>query len=232
MRTTIALSLVPLAALALAACASDKPPPPSLDVSPPQDSPTSIPDGPLDGKVHGAAFKLGDARYFVDQRRGYEKTDVILSAGATTDRCADTRPADATAVWLRHKGTDPIVPGEVRVKPRTPGPWEVHYQTKVDGKWRGNGDAAALLVIREIRADQTLVGDLSVCFADHEKSCVSGSFQAGFCPIRIDQPIRATEPPEPNFDKIPRKNDAGAAPGAPLDAAAPPGATPADGGTR
>lgn len=219
-----------LSLLVVATCASAgslacaKKAPPSLDVSSPQSSPESIPDAPLSGKVRGAAFKLADARYYVDQRRGFEKIDILLGGAAAADRCGPTNPVDGPAVWLRHLGAQKIEPEKASGKPRQPSPWEVHYQVRDKEGWVGNGDSAYLLVIRAVRPDKTIVGDLSVCFADHEKSCVSGSFEAFFCPIAIDAPVRGTEQAEPIPAKWVRKPGASAsvAP-APSDGAAPSG---------
>ena len=55
-------------------------------------------------------------------------------------------------------------------------------------------------MIRNVRADLQVEGDLSVCFADGMDSCVSGAFSARYCPIAIDAPVRGTQvmehPPE------------------------------------
>jgi hypothetical protein len=127
-------------------------------------------------------------------------------------------------VWLRRRGPEPITRGEVRLTPKSDGPWEVHYQVKGHRGWEGNGAAAALLVIREIRNDGTLVGDLSACFADGQKSCVSGSFVAHPCPIRIDAPVRGIEVPETPEAYLRRHGGAAAAS---ASAPAPPASVPA-----
>ena len=210
-------ALIASLVFATSACNHAKKAPPSLDISAPQQSLDAIPTAPVSGKIHGAAFRIGDARYTIDQRRGYEKLDIVLSAGTASDRCAATSPADSPAVWLRHPGEAKVEPTKATLTPRGGGPWEVHYQVREKEGWRGNGDAAALLAIKEVRPDRTIAGDLSVCFADDEKSCVSGTFEAHYCPISIDAPVRGVEPLERAPEKAASKT-----PAPPSSAATPP----------
>ena len=39
----------------------------------------------------------------------------------------------------------------------------------------------------------TLHGELKACFGDKDKSCVAGTFDAKYCSVRIDSPVRGTE---------------------------------------
>jgi hypothetical protein len=174
-------------------CAAPPPPAPSGKVSPPQESANSIPDSPLSGTLRGAPFKLANARYYVDTRRGYEHIEVQLNAASAGEPCGPLVSKDDPTVFLRRKGSEHPAPGEVRLEPKTPGPWEVHYQAREHERWIGNGYAAALLVLKEVRSDGALEADLSVCFADGLKSCVSGSINATRCKIPIDSPVRGTE---------------------------------------
>jgi len=143
--------------------------------------------------VRDIDFKLGNARYYVDRRPGYEKVDLQFSMGTAEDPCGKLMPRDSAMVWLRRNGPGPVEKGQERVEPDKPGKWEAHYQVKVDRTWEGNGEASALIVVREVAPDMTLHGDLKACFADKEKSCVAGSFMAKYCPIGIDAPVRGTE---------------------------------------
>jgi hypothetical protein len=162
----------------------------------PEPAPASaevLPQGPVSGKIRDQVFKLGNARYYVDRRLGYEKVDIKLSAGTSEEPCGQVTPKDSTMVWLRRTGPEPLTATEARVEPDQPGPWEAHYQVRGEHNWEGNGDASALIVIREVSPDMTLHGELKACFGDAEKSCVAGKFDAKYCPIRIDSPVRGTE---------------------------------------
>lgn len=176
----------------------------STDVSPPQSTPGAIPDAPVSGKVFGVPFTVKTARYYVDQRRGFEKIDVILSASEATEACGPLVRKDAPSVWLRRRGAERVTQSEARITPGEKSAWEVHYQAKEEKQWVGSGTAAALVAVRALRPDKTIDGDLSACFADESKSCVSGAFSAVYCPIGIDAPVRGTEPPEPIPEKFRR----------------------------
>ncbi len=152
-----------------------------------------IPQSPVSGKIRDQDFKLANARYYIDRRLGYEKVEIKLSSGTSEEPCAQLMPKDATLVWLRRTGPEPLTAVQARVDPDKPGPWEAHYQVKVEHNWEGNGDSSALIVIREVSPDMTLHGELKACFGDKDKSCVAGTFDAKYCPIRIDSPVRGTE---------------------------------------
>ena len=165
-------------------------------VEPPVDSPNAIPDAPVNGMLRGAPFTVRDARYVVDRRIGYTHSDIVLSAGQSESPCAPIVPARGMSVWLRLEGNDKIEPKDVRVGSKDQGPWSVHYQVFDDDHWVGVSEGSAVLSIRDATADGRLTGGLAVCFADDEKSCVSGSFNAVSCPMTIDQPVRGAVAPE------------------------------------
>jgi hypothetical protein len=192
--------LILVGCAAISAACDQRPAPAAHDVQPAPTSPDSIPEAPVSGTIRGRDFALRTATYIVDRRPGYEHVDIRLSAGEALSPC---EPApDATSVWLRRKALREIQATQVHIAPGDQSPWEVHYQLKDAGHWVGNGDAAALIVINTVRSDLKLQGELWSCFADGQKSCVSGSFVATYCPIRIDAPIRGVEgmerPPAPS----------------------------------
>jgi len=223
MRTRVALA----GALALlaAACTEEPPPPPSGPVSPPVESFESIPDAPVSGTLRGAPFSLRDARYSVDRRMAYAHTDVKLSAGAAESPCGEIKPRGAASVWLRLSGAGAVERGQMKLDPKTPAPWSVHYQAREDDRWLGSGSGVALFEIKSIGADGKINGELAVCFADGKKSCVKGSFAAQPCPISIDEPVRGTFPVEDIEGHLPKPRavegaDAGAADAGARDAGA------------
>jgi hypothetical protein len=173
-------------------CRAAEPAPP-VDPKPAPTSASAIPAAPLDGKLAGKPFSMRSARYTVDRRHGFEKIVISVSSASDEARCGERRPADAPSVWVRRSGPGLPKPEEVRIGANEQGPWEVHYQHRDGHRWLGNGDASALIVVREIEPDMTLVAELWACFADSEGSCVSGHIRADYCPIRIDQPVRGTE---------------------------------------
>lgn len=163
----------------------------------PKPAPTSA-DGivasVLGGEIRGRSVTLENARYVVDRRHGFEKVDISFSAARADSPCGERRPKDAPSVWLRKTGPDPLKPLQVRLSPDGPeSPWEVHYQVRDGRAWVGNGQASALVVIREVGKDLKVSGELWACFADEQASCVEGRFSADYCAIRIDTPVRGTE---------------------------------------
>ena len=165
-------------------------------VEPPVDSPNAIPDAPLNGTLGGAPFTVRDARYVVDCRIGYAHSDIVLSSGQSESPCGPIVPARGTSVWLRLDGPDKIEPKDLRIDAKDPGPWSVHYQVFDGDHWVGVSEGSAVLSIRDATADGRLTGGIAVCFADDQKSCVSGSFNAVSCPMTIDQPVRGAVAPE------------------------------------
>lgn len=221
-----------LAALLLAGCGGEAPAVVSTDpVAPPVDSFESIPDAPLSGILRGTAFTVHDARYHIDRRLGYAHTDIVLSLGTAESPCGELKPKGASSVWLRLDGKGAVDRGQLRIDPRTPGPWTVHYQLREENRWLGNGDGAALLNVRSIGMDGKIAGDLAVCFGDGKKSCVKGSFEARSCPTSIDEPVRGALPAEDVEGKLPKPKPVEAADaGAPADAGAASDAGARDGG--
>ena len=153
----------------------------------------SIPAAPLSGTLPTGPFSLQSARYWIDRRPGYEKIDIKLSAGKVSSPCAEPLPNDAPSVWLRRVGNTQLSAETVHVSQTAPGPWEVHYQVMHDEQWLGSAKAEALLVLHALTSDKRLQGELSVCFADRDKSCVLGAFEADYCQLSIDAPIRGTQ---------------------------------------
>jgi hypothetical protein len=168
---------------------------PTGDVAPPHASADSIPNGPVQGKLDGQPFTAGEARYIVDRRAGYEHTDIQLIAGKAKDPCGPIEPEGAPRIWIRRGDAARITPGETRTVPSREGPLSVHYEAKRGGVWAGNGDAAALVSIEDVRADGVIKGSLAVCFDDAARSCAAGTFAARHCPIEIDAPVRGAALP-------------------------------------
>ncbi len=193
-RPILLLSLLALPSLTAAGCQSD-PPAQQSKLTPPHNSASAIPAGAVAGRIRKVPFKANDMRYFVDRRPGHEKVDIKLSAASAAHPCGPREPTDATSVWIRLPSRQSLRPGELRRTAQQPTAWSVHYQTKHDGYWRGNGDAAALLVIRSVRPDFRIDGELAACFADGRDSCVAGSFSARYCPDPLDPGIRDLGPP-------------------------------------
>lgn len=157
----------------------------------------SIPAGPLSGKIGGAPFSLGNARYVIDSRPGHEQLAILLTSSALQEPCGDLDRSHASTVWLRRAGSERPRAGVSRIDPKADGDWRAHYDLFRDGRWSGNGDSAALLSLHEVAVDLRLTGELSVCFGDVEGSCVAGTFSAHYCPIGVDQPVRGASALEP-----------------------------------
>lgn len=216
--------LLGLSLAAAGGCESADEPRRPTAVEPPHRSVATIPAAPVQGKLRGETFTFGDARYEIDRRRGYEAVDIKLTAASAERPCGPLEPADAPRIWLRRQGAQPVSARELQISQGEPGPWELHYQIKREGLWRGSGDAAALVRLRPAEAGTTLRGELSVCFGDGHGSCVAGSFEARLCPIRLDLPVRGSEPVEqlPQDDAQPRRPEPAPA--------APPSEGPTDAG--
>jgi len=187
-----------LASFALGCEHYEKPGPPKEPAAPPA-SPDSIPVGPVSGKLLDQPYTHLAGRYYVDQRPGFEKTDIRLYATEAETPCGPLREKKPASVWLRRKGAERVAAGS-SVTDLDKGEWEVHYQVQKDGYWVGNGDARALVVINDVGPDLKITGSLSACFRDETGSCVAGSFTASYCRISIDSPVRGTDamerPPE------------------------------------
>lgn len=184
----VQLILLPIV-LTPVGCGRDAPAPP-IEPRPAPASADAIPVGPLSGKIGGHDFALKNARYFVDERHGYEKLQIVLGSVESKDECAELGSQHPTSVWLRRKGADFPKPETLRFSSKEPTDWQAHYDLYEDGLWVGNGTHAALLVLSSTEVDRKLHGELSVCFGDATGSCVAGSFDARYCPVRIDQPVR------------------------------------------
>ncbi|MCC6525262.1 MAG: hypothetical protein IT373_21595 [Polyangiaceae bacterium] len=178
-------TVVLFAPLSLAACSAE-PPPQSYEPKPVAAAVEAIRDVPVTGTLGGQPFAIAEARVYVDERPEHEKTDIVLSAGASTDHCGDLGPLRATTVWLRRTGAHAPESETVRFAPGDDSPWEAHYEVFQNGNWSGNGHAAALVAMNGTD------GRLSVCFGDATGSCVEGTFSARRCPIRIDSLVRGS----------------------------------------
>lgn len=224
----------------LAACGHPDNAPPKE----PRPAPTSadaIPVAPLSGKLLDQPFTIKSARYYVDQRPGYQKIVLKLYGVDSPTPCTDLTPRKPPEVWLRHNGPERAEPSTTKVDLDGRAPWEVHYQIQRNGRWAGNGDARALFVITQVDPDMKMHGELSACFRDATGSCVAGRFVANYCRIWIDSPVRGSDvmehPPKnlpkdtpdikPPADSLPSVPPTGAddAPGA-SGSAAPVGSAP------
>jgi hypothetical protein len=182
-----------------AACGRSEEGPPK-EPAPAPTAGEAIPVGPLSGKLAGEVFTVHAARYYVDQRPGYEKVDIKLYAAKAATSCGDLAEKKSTSVWLRRKGSKPVEPGTFATNVADGGEWEVHYQAQQDARWRGYGEANALFVVTAVDPDLKLHGELSACFRDPSGSCVAGRFTAHLCRISIDAPVRGAE----NMERRPK----------------------------
>jgi len=148
-----------------------------------------IPEGPASGTIDGKPYSVKTAIYAVDRRLGYEHVDIKLYSAQIENPCA-IRDSSGSMVWLRRRGAEPLATGTTRVLAGQDSAWEVHYQVKDGRIWTGNGDAAAIIAIREIESDTKIHGELSAAFGDASRSLVAGSFVAERCLISIDAPVR------------------------------------------
>lgn len=147
----------------------------------------------LGGTLVGSPFSIQSARYAYEHRHGFEKVDISLSLAASDGPCGELDPANASSIWIRRAGPESLKPETVRLSPKDEGPWQVNYQVHDEHGWHGNGEASALIVIREVGKDLKLSGSLWACFADATGSCVEGRFVAEQCAIRLDAPVRGSE---------------------------------------
>lgn len=174
-------------------------------VDPPVTSPKAIPDAPLFGTLRGQSFQIQDARYIADHRDGFARVDIKLSAGKSDEACGEIKPSGSTSVWLRLEGSDAVESQDLQIKPGEPSRWSVHYQVHGEDGWIGNTDASAVVSLHAAGPDGKITGGIAVCFADDQKSCVSGSFAADPCPYRIDAAPRGALPPEAIPEKYKQK---------------------------
>lgn len=194
-----------LLGLVLVGCQSEAHVTPHQAVDPPVSSPKSIPDAALFGTIRGQSFQLQDARYIPDHRGGFERVDIKLSAGKADEACGDVKPSGSTSIWLRQEGSDTVESQELTLKPGEESRWSVHYQVHGEDGWIGNTDASAVVSLHAAGPDGRITGGIAVCFADDQKSCVSGSFAAAPCPYRIDAAPRGAIPPEAIPEKYKQK---------------------------
>jgi hypothetical protein len=193
-------AIVTLALAALAgACRQSAEPPPDR-AKPAAQSAEAIPEGPVSGYIRNKPFAVQRAVYMIDRRPGYEHTDIKLYSTSIHDPCATVPADEGPTVWIRYSGAGALEPTTIRLDQDDAGPWEVNYQIREGLRWAGNGDTAALLVLRAKAKDGRIGGELSASFADAWSSRVSGSFTATECAVSIDAPVRgiaAQERPAP-----------------------------------
>ncbi len=179
-------------ALALMACDPGDLGSSSLDgLKPEKDTVDKIPLNPVSGKLAGKPFALKDARMHIDRRPGYERVDVLLRAEVATAPCKKLTNEKAAGIWIRFGGVTSVDQKEYRRSPKKPGKTEVHMEVTRDGRWFGNGNSAALLLIEQFDPSSGISGVLSVCFADEARSCASGNFVATYCSNPLDEPPRS-----------------------------------------
>lgn len=170
---------------------------PTDDLEPNHKSAATIPLAPLSGTIVGVPFAMKHATCEIDRRPGYESITVRFHASKPEHPCS--RPSgEEPSLWLRFGGVTALEPGEVSIRPKGEGPFTAHLEVRRDGRWYGNGDAAAVLLIDRFDRFDQVSGALSVCFADGTKSCASGAFEAEICPIALDRAPR-------HFDGISRR---------------------------
>ncbi len=197
------LVAIVLAISAVTACGHPEAAPPKEPPKAPA-SVKDIPVSPLSGKLLGQAFTIKSARYYVDQRPGYQKIVLKLYGIESKSPCEDLTPVKPPEVWLRHNGPERMTPATTAIDLDGKAPWEVHYQIQKDGRWAGNGSARALFVITQVDPDMKVHGELSACFRDETGSCVAGTFEANYCRIWIDSPVRGSDVMEHPPRTLPR----------------------------
>jgi hypothetical protein len=184
---------VALAVCALVAgCSTFKEPGPPKEPPAAPASENTIHLGAVSGKLHGDAFTVKTARYYVDARPGFEKIDIQLIAADAPSTCARLFEGKPASLWLRRRGTTKLVAETSTTSVADGGAWDVHYQVSDDGHWFGVGEANALVVLGEPGPDMKVKGVLWACFRDEAGSCVQGEFLASPCTLSIDEPVRGT----------------------------------------
>lgn len=182
---------VVLLSCALAACAPEAPPAPMPDAS--GLSLEGLRARSVHGRIGGRSFQVHDARFRVVTRAGRERVDIFL-ADRPIERCGLPMTRDDTRVWIRFSGRTAIDPGTYALEGEEGEDFDVHYERpNADGVIESVHRGVARLEIRSASAERVR-GVTKVCFADTERSCVEGAFDARPCLSRIDgRAIR--EPP-------------------------------------
>lgn len=160
---------------------------------PPLPEPVEIRDGDqrAAGSIAGQLWQVGDARFRIVTRDGRQRVD-LLFWDAPIERCGLPLEREGTLVWVRFAGRTELPEGEYRLESER-GEFEVHYELPGEDGIREEHRGVAHVRV-DASESRSIRGRLSVCFADVERSCVEGSFDARPCESRIDgRAIR--EPP-------------------------------------
>lgn len=140
-------------------------------------------NGPVEGQIAGRAWRLAEARFDIVTRPGRQRVDLVLWDVAV-ERCGLPVERSGATVWLRFPGRTSLETGEHTLDAEG-GPFEAHYEVPSEEGFVESHRGVATVRIDEV-APRVIRGRLRVCFADRERSCVGGTFDAAPCWSRID----------------------------------------------
>ena len=140
-------------------------------------------EGPVTGDLAGRPWRLVDARFDLVARPGRERVDLLLW-DEPIERCGLPIQRSGTAIWLRFPGRTRLEPGEYALESER-GPFEVHYEVPTEEGFVESHRGVATVRVDEVEP-RGVRGRLQVCFADTDRSCVGGTFDASPCWSRID----------------------------------------------
>ena len=164
-------------------CGCGEPAPAPLMPDPGSARLDETPDGPVAGRIAGRAWRLAEARFDVVTRPGRQRVDLLLWDEAV-ERCGLPIERSGATVWLRFPERTALEPAEHALDAEE-GSFEVHYEVPSEEGFIESHRGVATVRIDE--ADERAIrGRLRVCFADHDRSCVGGTFDASPCWSRID----------------------------------------------
>jgi hypothetical protein len=168
--------------------ACEEPPPPPL---PEPVSLDDVGDAPAAGSIDGAPWELEDARFRIERREGRERVDLFLW-DRPVERCGLPIARAGTHVWLRVPGRTELEVGELATGDGDDA-LSAHYE-RLEGDTLVTAHRATARLRIEAVEPRRVRGRLRACFADEERSCVEGTFDAAPCWSRVDgRAIR--EPP-------------------------------------
>lgn len=170
-------------ALALAAlgCGDREGPAPMPDPS--EARLEDAPSGPVEGRVAGRAWRLADARFRVTRRARRERVDLFLW-DEPVERCGLPIERSGTAVWIRFAERTELDPTEY-LRGRDGGEFEIHYEVPAERGFTEVHRGVGAIRFDEV-GPRSIRGRLHLCFADHDDSCVGGTFEAAPCWSRVD----------------------------------------------